>query len=283
MGHRWVRAIWCLALAVMTAQLTAEAQQTATRRITVTVAREVEPFAGIIMHPLPPSTASQRVISWEMFVKTSKGTTKAELGHEAGRFQKPILTVAASPHEKMQLILKLEIDLLQAPGPVRVGRTVPTLTEEERAGYTEAGLEYEHEAESFRAWMKANGLVKGKKQSDIQFAAQLLAFMRAKFIYKGPDEDYKRAKIAELGSGELGFFTSEWSGECLRYPGSMSAFSAPTAFQAGWSAAGCSEVGTTCAPKSFSRRSVGSTSSWPGASPTRMPTSLNSSVTVVRT
>ncbi len=68
MRHRWVCAIWCLALALMTGQLPAEAQQTATRRITVTVAREVEPFAGIIMHPLPPSTASQRVISWEMFV-----------------------------------------------------------------------------------------------------------------------------------------------------------------------------------------------------------------------
>ncbi len=95
----------------------------------MTVAREVEPFAGIIMHPLPPSTASQRVISWEMFVKTSKGTTKAELGHEAGHFKKPVLTEPASPDEKMQLVLKLEIDLLQAPGPVKVGRTVPMLTE----------------------------------------------------------------------------------------------------------------------------------------------------------
>ena len=39
--------------------------------------------------------------------------------------------------------------------------------------------------------------------------------MRAKFTYKVPDEDYQRAKIEERGTGDLGFWTSEWSGECL--------------------------------------------------------------------
>jgi len=149
-----------------------------------------------------------------MFVKTSKGTTKAEVRHETGPFKKPILTVAADPDEKMRLVLELEIDLYQAPGPVTAGKAAATLTEEERTRYTEAGVYYEHDAEAFRAWMKANGLLKGKKENDLQFASRLLAFMRARFSYKIPDENYKRAKIKERGTGELGFYTSEWTGEC---------------------------------------------------------------------
>jgi hypothetical protein len=238
MRYPRIRASCFLAMAVITGQLTTEAQEPPTRRITVTVTREVRPFAGIIMHPLPPSTASQRVLSWEMFIKTSKGITKAELGHEAGRFKKPILTLAADPDEKMQLVLILEIDLHQAPGPVRVGRGAPTLTDEDRTGYTEAGWEYEHASESFRVWIRANGLVKSKKESDVQFAVRLLAFMRARFIYKGPDEDYKRAKIAERGTGELGFFTSEWSGECLAlsriYVCALRANGIPSRLVSGW-------------------------------------------------
>ena len=88
MRHPWVRGICCVVLAVMTGQLTVEAQERAIRRITMTATRDVEPFAGIIMHPVPPNTASQRVVSCEMFVRTSKGTTKAELGHETGHFKK---------------------------------------------------------------------------------------------------------------------------------------------------------------------------------------------------
>ena len=114
----------------------------------------------------------------------------------------------------MHIVLELEIDLYQAPGPVRVGKTPPKLTEQERTGYTEAGLYYEHDAEPFRAWMKANGLLKGKNQSDVEFAYRLLAFMRARFNYKIADESYMRAKIKERGTGELGFYTSEWLGEC---------------------------------------------------------------------
>ncbi len=49
MRHPWVRGICSLALAVMTGQLAAEAQDRPTRRITVTVMRDEEPFAGIIM------------------------------------------------------------------------------------------------------------------------------------------------------------------------------------------------------------------------------------------
>ena len=239
MRHHWAYATCCVALAVLTGQPNAAAEDRPIRRITVTVAREVAPFAGIIMHPLPPNTASQRIVSWEMFVKTSKRTTKAEARlPEAGPFKKPILTVAADPDEKMRLVLELEIDLYQAPGPVTVGRLAPTLTNEERTGYTAAGLEYEHDAEAFRVWIEANGLVKGKTESDVQFAVRLLAFMRTKFIYKGPDENYKRKKIAERGSGELGFFTSEWSGECLAlsriYVCALRANGVPSRMVSGW-------------------------------------------------
>jgi hypothetical protein len=120
MRHSWVRGICCLVLAVMTGQLTAEAQENAIRKLTVTITHDTAPFAGIIMHPVPPSTASQRVVSCEMFVRTSKGTRKAELGHETGPFKKRILTVAADPDDKMHIVLELEIDLYQAPGPVRL-------------------------------------------------------------------------------------------------------------------------------------------------------------------
>ena len=190
MRHPTVRAAWCLALAVMTGQLTAEAQQTATRRITVTVAREVEPFAGIVMHPVPPSTASQRVISWEMLVKTSKGTTKAELGHETGRFKKPILTVAADPDEKMQLVLILEIDLHQAPGPVRLSRTSTghALPRKNGPVTQKPGWNIEHRGRIFSC-LDEERMVSSRERSRATprtRLAQLLAFMRAKFIYKGP-------------------------------------------------------------------------------------------------
>lgn len=207
------RTIFCLALAVMTGQQTAEAQEHPPRKITVTTSYDVEPVAGIIMHPLPPNTPSQRIVSWEMLLKTSKGTTKAEVGHETGPFKKRILMVTANPDEKMQVVLKLDIDLYQAPGPVKGGKA--SLTEAERTGHTEANDEYQHDAKSFRDWMAANDLLKGKKEGDVQFATRLLAFMREKFTYKGPDEDYMRKKMKERGTGYLGFLTSEGYGECL--------------------------------------------------------------------
>jgi len=214
MRHPWMGAICCLALTVLTGQRTAEAQQKAIRRIAVTVTHDVEPFPGTIMHPLPPYTASQRLVSWEMAVKTRKGTTKAEQGHETGPFRKRILTVAANPDEKMQLVLKLNIDLYQVPGPVKLGKTSPTLTEAERTAFTEVGPYYEHDSEPFRAWMKANDLLKKKKENDVQFALRLLSFMRTVFRYKIFDEEYMRAKIKERGAGELEFFITERSGEC---------------------------------------------------------------------
>ena len=216
MPHAWIRALCCLALALMTEPLTAEAQQIATRKITVTITHDAEPFAGVILAPVPPNTDSQRVISSEMIVKTSKGTTKARESHEAGPLKSRILTVPANPDEKMRIVLTLEIDLQPAPGPVRIGRTIGTLTNEQRTRYSEArGWRYEHDAESFRSWMKTNGLFKGKKESDVQFAYRALAFMHDEFTYKIPDEEYMRAKIEERGTGDLGFFTSEKSGECL--------------------------------------------------------------------
>jgi hypothetical protein len=192
---------------------TIEAQEKPIRRVTATVTLDVEPFAGIIMHPLPPNTASQRLVSWEMIVKTSKGTSKAEPSEETGPFKKRILTVRADPNEKMQVVVKLELDLFKAPGPVKA-KMPPTLTEKEQIAYTDVGPFYEHDTEAFRSWMKANDLLKKKKESDSQFALRVLTFMRTKFNYKIPDDKYMRAKIKERGTGELGFFISEWSGEC---------------------------------------------------------------------
>jgi hypothetical protein len=213
MRHFRPHIIFCLAFAVMTWPQTAGAQENPPRKITVTASYDVEPAAGIIMHPFPPNTPSQKIVSCEMLLKTSKGMTKAEEGHETGPFKKPILMVTANPNEKMQVVLKLDIDLYQAPGPVKGGKA--SLTEAERTGHTEANDEYQHDAKSFRDWMAANALLKSKKESDVQFATRLLAFMREKFIYKGPDEDYMQKKIKERGTGYLGFLTSEGYGECL--------------------------------------------------------------------
>ena len=187
MRRSWVHAFCCLALPVMIGQLTVEAQENATRRITVTITHEAEPFAGIIMAPVPPSTASQRVVSYEMVVKTLKGTTKAVLGQEVSPFKKRILTVAANPDEKMQIVFKVEVDLLQAPGPVKVGMTTPTLTKEQRSRYTEAGSWcYQHDSESFRAWMTANGLLKGNKESGSPIRGPSARFHAREVHLQGP-------------------------------------------------------------------------------------------------
>jgi hypothetical protein len=148
-----------------------------------------------------------------LVVVTAKGSKKGQLDQEKGPLQKRIIKAAADPAEKMQLTLTLQIDLFEAPGPVK-SKKAPKLMKEERAAHLEAAPFYEHDTDYFRGWIKKHGLMRTKKETDLQFALRTQGFLRDKFTYQIPDHARMQARIKELGTGELGYFTTEWSGEC---------------------------------------------------------------------
>jgi transglutaminase-like putative cysteine protease len=203
----------CVLLHIPLCQPRALAQKKPSRRVTVIVTHDVEPFAGFVEHSLPPNAPSQRVVSWEMVVTTAKGSNKGELDREKGPLQKYIIKAPADPAEKMQVTLTLQIDLYEILGPVKA-REVPKLTVQERAAHLEAAEFYEHDTEYFCAWIKKHRLVRAKKETNLQFALRVQNFIRQNISYKVPDNAQMQVKVKELGTGELGYFTSEWTGEC---------------------------------------------------------------------
>lgn len=188
---------------------------TPSRKIDVVIEQSLPPFNGVVFFPVPPNTSSQRVRACELTVRAGDRTARATATTDLGPLKKPVLGVALPGREGGQAVVKLELELSAAKlEPGEPGKAPAPLSRAERAGLLEAGWHYEYKEPSFATWVGAQKLLRGKAESDRDFALRVLNFLRRRFEYKIPDGEAMRARVAELGTGDLGYFVSEKAAEC---------------------------------------------------------------------
>jgi hypothetical protein len=185
------------------------------RTIDVVIQHELPPTNGVVIFPVPPNTSSQRVTACEMTVRAGKRVVRATPTTDLGPLKKPILVAALPGREGGQAVVKLELELSAAKlEPGKAEKLPAPLARADRAAHLEAEWHYEYGEKSFGKWMGDQKLVRGKTESDRDFSLRVLNFLRQQFVYKIPDPEVMRKRVAERGTGDLGYFVDEKAAEC---------------------------------------------------------------------
>jgi hypothetical protein len=190
-------------------------ESTPTHRLNLTIELDLPPSEGVVMFPLPPDTASQRVLKCEMTVYTGEKSRAAKPARDLGPFKKPIMTGALPRRSLGKAVVHLELELRASRlVPGKGEQLPPALSRTERIALLDSEWHYEHNDRSFRRWIKENNLTRGKDETDRDFALRALNFIRHNFTYQIPDPQYMKSRVDELGTGQIGFYVAERSAEC---------------------------------------------------------------------
>jgi hypothetical protein len=192
------------------------------KQLTITIAQPVEGSIFGVFYPVPPNTECQRVVSAELIVQTAQGTLKGARGIDAGQLRKPLMGVAIRGPVQGKAIVKLEMDFFDADmKPVTADeesqadqQPVVPLSPLMRPLYIKPESYYEYNTPSFVAWMKANNLVRGPKERDVDFAIRVSKHIQQNFTYKIHSGEFMDQRQKELATDRLGVLCTEKSAEC---------------------------------------------------------------------
>lgn len=188
---------------------------TAGRKLSITITHNLPAMQGVVYFPLPPDTASQKVVACKLSAVIGKRKLHMVKAIDSSPLRKPIQEVSLRQRTGGQAIVELDIDLFAArlePGSPE--NPVRPLPKSERTALTAADWHYEHETGHFRRWMTDNSLTRAKTERDADFALRVLDFIRRNFEYKIPDPKEMQETITRLQTDELGYYISEKSAEC---------------------------------------------------------------------
>ncbi len=185
------------------------------RKLSITITQGLKPMRGVVLFPQPPETPAQHVVSVHLSVGGPKQELREVLEADLGPLKKPVHAVHLSRQTGGPAVAKIDLELsaakLEHGKPAQPARP---LDPAERSALLAAEEYYEYNTPFFRGWMKEHKLVRAKDEKAADFAFRALRFLRRNFVYKIPDENYMKAKIAQRKTGEIGFFIAEKAAEC---------------------------------------------------------------------
>jgi hypothetical protein len=92
---------------------------------------------------------------------------------------------------------------------------IAALGEDERKRFLASTSRLNHDAQDFRDWLNANGLKRGAREGDVEFAARVFQLIQARFTYKLPfDHDGKATSTCKAGNGDCGCISTVFVCAC---------------------------------------------------------------------
>lgn len=184
-------------------------------RFTVTVTLDLESFSGVIVHPVPPNTLTQNVLSHKLVATTNDKEILGFDAHDIGPAKKRFVALEVNSRKPINVSFTVEVEMRPGLGLVSSG-TVNPLSKQDQDLFTGKEVFYGHEELWFRAWIRKCNLHKGDQEGDANFALRVLKFMRDNFTYSIPDNQEEHdEKARRHRNGGLGLSVEERTGECL--------------------------------------------------------------------
>lgn len=185
------------------------------RRLSISITQGLKPMRGVVLFPQPPETPAQHVVSVRLTVGGPNQQSREVMEADLSPLKKPVHAVHLRHQTGGPAVTQIELELSAAKlEHGEPAQPVRPLDPAERSALLAAEEYYEYNTPFFRGWMKEHKLLRAKDEKAADFAFRALRFLRRNFVYKIPDENYMKAKIAQRKTGEMGFFIAEKAAEC---------------------------------------------------------------------